>query len=173
MSNTKVYLAPMEGLTDYMFRNAFDEFFGHGKIDKYFMPFISPNQTEKFLAKEMRDIDRNNNLINSIPQIMTNNSEDFIWTAHMLFDNFGYNEINLNAGCPSGTVVSKSKGSGMLADTDRLERILYEIMSDNYIQDNNKMCIRDRVCLVQSEAYSNLIEYYYSNITNESYNKMT
>ena len=98
MSNTKVYLAPMEGLTDYMFRNAFDEFFGHGKIDKYFMPFISPNQTEKFLAKEMRDIDRNNNLINSIPQIMTNNSEDFIWTAHMLFDNFGYNEINLNAG---------------------------------------------------------------------------
>ena len=60
MSNTKVYLAPMEGLTDYMFRNAFDEFFGHGKIDKYFMPFISPNQTEKFLAKEMRDIDRNN-----------------------------------------------------------------------------------------------------------------
>ena len=52
MSNTKVYLAPMEGLTDYMFRNAFDEFFGHGKIDKYFMPFISPNQTEKFLAKE-------------------------------------------------------------------------------------------------------------------------
>lgn len=84
MSNTKVYLAPMEGLTDYMFRNAFDEFFGHGKIDKYFMPFISPNQTEKFLAKEMRDIDRNNNLINSIPQIMTNNSEDFIWTAHML-----------------------------------------------------------------------------------------
>ena len=68
MSNTKVYLAPMEGLTDYMFRNAFDEFFGHGKIDKYFMPFISPNQTEKFLAKEMRDIDRNNNLINSIIQ---------------------------------------------------------------------------------------------------------
>lgn len=84
MSNTKVYLAPMEGLTDYMFRNAFDEFFGHGKINKYFMPFISPNQTEKFLAKEMRDIDSNNNLINSIPQIMTNNSEDFIWTAHML-----------------------------------------------------------------------------------------
>ena len=47
MSNTKVYLAPMEGLTDYMFRNAFDEFFGHGKIDKYFMPFISPSDIMK------------------------------------------------------------------------------------------------------------------------------
>ena len=51
----KVYMAPMEGLTDYMFRNAYDKFFGHNKIDKYFMPFISPNKSEKFLAKEMRD----------------------------------------------------------------------------------------------------------------------
>ena len=49
----KVYMAPMEGLTDYMFRNAYDKFFGHNKIDKYFMPFISPNKSEKFLAKEM------------------------------------------------------------------------------------------------------------------------
>ena len=47
MSNTKVYLAPMEGLTDYMFRNAFDEFFGHGKIDKYFMPFIDREISSK------------------------------------------------------------------------------------------------------------------------------
>ena len=85
MSNTKVYLAPMEGLTDYMFRNAFDEFFGHGKIDKYLCHLYHLTRQQKFLAKEMRDIDRNNNLINSIPQIMTNNSEDFIWTAHMHF----------------------------------------------------------------------------------------
>ena len=132
----KVYMAPMEGLTDYMFRNAYDEFFGRGKIDKYFMPFISPNQTEKFLAKEMRDISRDNNHINSIPQVMTNNSSDFIWTARMLYDQFGYDEINLNAGCPSGTVVSKDKGSGMLKNPDTLERILYEILSDNYIIDN-------------------------------------
>ena len=110
----KVYMAPMEGLTDYMFRNAYDKFFGHNKIDKYFMPFISPNKSEKFLAKEMRDISRDNNHINSIPQVMTNNSSDFIWTAHMLYDEFGYDEINLNAGCPSGTVVSKNKGAGML-----------------------------------------------------------
>lgn len=84
----KVYMAPMEGLTDYMFRNAYDKFFGHNKIDKYFMPFISPNKSEKFLAKEMRDISRDNNHINSIPQVMTNNSSDFIWTAHMLYDEF-------------------------------------------------------------------------------------
>ena len=55
----------------------------------------------------------------------------------MLYDQFGYDEINLNAGCPSGTVVSKDKGSGMLKNPDTLERILYEILSDNYIIDNH------------------------------------
>lgn len=157
----KVYMAPMEGLTDYMFRNAYDEFFGHGKIDKYFMPFISPNKTEKFLAKEMRDICRENNQINSIPQVMTNNSQDFIWTAHMLFDDFGYKEINLNAGCPSGTVVSKNKGAGMLSNIDMLERILYEILSDNYISDNHiKVSVKTRIGVESPDEWYNLLSVY-------------
>ena len=48
----KVYMAPMEGLTDYMFRNAYDEFFGRGKIDKYFMPFIRLTRPRSFLPKK-------------------------------------------------------------------------------------------------------------------------
>ena len=157
----KVYMAPMEGLTDYMFRNAYDEFFGRGKIDKYFMPFISPNQTEKFLAKEMRDISRDNNHINSIPQVMTNNSSDFIWTARMLYDQFGYDEINLNAGCPSGTVVSKDKGSGMLKKPDTLERILYEILSDNYIIDNHiKVSVKTRIGVETPDEWERILAVY-------------
>ena len=151
----------MEGLTDYTFRNAYDEFFGHGKIDKYFMPFISPNKSEKFLAKEMRDISRDNNHINVIPQVMANNSSDFIWTARMLYDEFGYDEINLNAGCPSGTVVSKNKGSGMLNDTDSLERILYEIMSDNYISDNHiKVSVKTRIGVENPDRWTDILDIY-------------
>ncbi len=157
----KVYMAPMEGLTDYMFRNAYDKFFGHNKIDKYFMPFISPNKTEKFLAKEIRDISRKNNKINSIPQVMTNNSSDFIWTAHMLYDEYGYDEINLNAGCPSGTVVSKNKGAGMLSDTDSLERILYEILSDNYISANNiKISVKTRIGVESPDSWVAILDVY-------------
>ena len=90
MSNTKVYLAPMEGLTDYMFRNAFDEFFGHGKIDKYFMPFISPNQTEKFLAKEMRDIDRNNNFQRTFCLFLPFQCDSFVLLFFVLcYNKFG------------------------------------------------------------------------------------
>lgn len=157
----KVYLAPMEGLTDYMFRNAYDEFFGKGKIDKYFMPFISPNKSEKFLAKELRDIARENNSINSIPQVMANNSADFIWTAKMLFDNYGYQEINLNAGCPSGTVVSKNKGAGMLSDIDSLEKILYEILSDSYISDNHiRVSVKTRIGVENADEWNNILEVY-------------
>lgn len=157
----KVYMAPMEGLTDYMFRNAYDKFFGHNKIDKYFMPFISPNKSEKFLAKEMRDISRDNNHINSIPQVMTNNSSDFIWTAHMLYDEFGYDEINLNAGCPSGTVVSKNKGAGMLICLDSLERILYEILSDRYICDNHiKVSVKTRIGVETPDTWHDILDIY-------------
>ena len=56
MNNT-IYMAPMEGLTDFTYRNAYEETFGKGRITKYFTPFISPNKSENFLARELRDID--------------------------------------------------------------------------------------------------------------------
>lgn len=88
MKNT-IYMAPMEGLTDVTFRNAYEKIFGKGKIAKYFTPFISPNKSEKFLAREIRDIDReHNNGINTVVQVMTNDAKDFIWTARMLYDAF-------------------------------------------------------------------------------------
>ena len=100
-------MAPMEGLTDFTYRNAYEKTFGKGRITKYFTPFISPNQSENFLAREIRDIDRGHNKDTyTVAQVMTNEAKDFIWTAKMLYEKYGYSEINLNAGCPSGTVVS-------------------------------------------------------------------
>ena len=91
-------MAPMEGLTDYTFRRAYEATFGKGRVDKYFTPFISPNQSENFLAREIRDIDSEHNKgINVVVQVMTNEPKDFIWTAKMLHEKYGYSEINLNA----------------------------------------------------------------------------
>ncbi|MBE5705409.1 MAG: diguanylate cyclase, partial [Erysipelotrichaceae bacterium] len=124
MNNT-IYMAPMEGLTDFTYRNAYEKTFGKGRITKYFTPFISPNKSENFLARELRDIDREHNKETyTVVQVMTNEAKDFIWTAKMLYEKYGYSEINLNAGCPSGTVVSKDKGSGMLRDTEKLDQFL-------------------------------------------------
>ena len=41
----------------------------------------------------------------------------------------GYDEVNLNLGCPSGTVVAKGKGAGLLGAPEALDRMLDRIFS--------------------------------------------
>ncbi|MEG2699806.1 MAG: tRNA-dihydrouridine synthase family protein [Hungatella sp.] len=121
------YFAPMEGITGYLYRNAHHEFFDH--IDKYFTPFLVPNQTMKFASKELRDVlPKHNRGMRVIPQILTNRADYFLCAAEAL-EQLGYEEINLNLGCPSGTVVSKNKGSGFLAQRDELNRFLETIFN--------------------------------------------
>ena len=45
----KYYLAPMEGITGYVYRNAYAKSFHN--IDKYFSPFIVPNQSKALKQK--------------------------------------------------------------------------------------------------------------------------
>ena len=161
MSNL-IYMAPMEGLTDFTFRNAYEKTFGKGRVAKYFMPFISPNQSERFLTKEIRDIDRANNKgLNVIPQVMANRHEDFSWTARMIFEEYGYDEINLNAGCPSGTVVSKDKGSGMLRDVNKLDVFLDGVFEDDFIKKNNiKISVKTRIGMETPDEFMQILDVY-------------
>ena len=90
-------MAPMEGLTDFTYRNAYEKTFGKGRITKYFTPFISPNKSENFLAREIRDIDRGHNKDTyTVAQVMTNEAKDFIWTAKMLYEKYGYTDSCLD-----------------------------------------------------------------------------
>ena len=41
-----------------------------------------------------------------LPQILTKSVPDFLWAAGELAA-MGYEEVNLNLGCPSGTVTAK------------------------------------------------------------------
>lgn len=148
----KYYFAPLEGVTGYIYRNAHRRFFGG--TDKYFTPFIVPTQTKKLAPKELKDVspERNKGLV-IIPQILTNRFEDFICTAGEL-KKLGYDEINLNLGCPSRTVVSKNRGSGFLALTDELDRFLYEIFPAL----DMKISIKTRIGKVVPEEFYELIE---------------
>ena len=94
----KFYLAPMEGLTGFVFRNAYQKHFGN--IDTYFTPFIN---NKKMNYKEIKDIlPEHNEGMHVVPQILTNRAEDFLAIAKEL-GNYGYESVNLNLGCPSGT----------------------------------------------------------------------
>lgn len=122
-----LYLAPLEGITDPIFRRAHAEHFG--AADKYFTPFLSPNQNHRFSGKEKRDVLPENNAgLPVVPQLLTNSAEHFLWAARELRD-LGYREINLNLGCPSGTVTAKKKGAGFLADPARLDAFFDEVFS--------------------------------------------
>ena len=70
MNDMKIYFAPLEGVTGYIFRNAFSGIYGH--VDKYFAPFISPCEKYAMTPHERKDIDPENNIgINLVPQILT------------------------------------------------------------------------------------------------------
>lgn len=150
----KFYFAPMEGLTGYIYRNAHHTFFNN--VDKYFSPFIVPQQNESFKTRDINDIlpEHNQGLV-LIPQLLTNNAKDFIHTSKKL-KQMGYNEINLNLGCPSGTVVSKYKGSGFLAKREELDQFLEEIFS----QAETKISIKTRLGKDQPEEFYALMEIY-------------
>lgn len=123
----KLYFAPMEGLTDALYRRVHHATFGGA--DKYFMPFISPAHSLHFTAREMFDLSpRENAGVPVVPQILAKDAAYFLGTVNMLRD-AGYTEVNLNIGCPSGTVTAKGKGAGMLKKPDELRFFLDEIFA--------------------------------------------
>lgn len=150
----KFYLAPMEGITGHIYRNSYEKYFHN--IDKYFTPFIVPNQSVSLKTKELKDLlPQNNKGLNIVPQILTNDAEGVILTANKL-KQLGYEEINLNLGCPAGTVVSKKRGSGFLAYPEELDKFLDEI----YKIDNMKISIKTRLGKERADEFYKLIEIY-------------
>lgn len=117
-----IYFAPLEGVTDTIFRRVHHAHFGG--VSKYFIPFISPTQNMLFTARELHAVSPEENAgMPAVPQIMAKDASLFLWCAEQLRD-MGYAEVNLNIGCPSGTVTAKGKGSGMLRTPDILSAFL-------------------------------------------------
>lgn len=123
----RYYCAPMEGITGHIFRTVHHRHFPG--VDSYYMPFVSPTQDHVFSKRDFKDIlPEQNKGLNAVPQLLTRKAEDFLWAAGRLAG-MGYGEVNLNLGCPSGTVVAKGKGSGFLSAPAELDRFLDEIFS--------------------------------------------
>lgn len=148
------YFAPLEGITGYIYRNAHNTSFG--KVDKYFSPFITTNQDAAFKNRDINDIlPENNKDMVLIPQLLTNSSRDFNRASEKI-KQLGYGEINLNLGCPSGTVVAKYKGSGFLALRDELDRFLDEIFANPVME----ISIKTRIGKDQPEEFYELLPIY-------------
>ncbi len=150
----KFYLAPMEGITGYIYRNAYHKYFHN--VDKYFTPFITPHTKRCLNAREKNDIlPEHNEGMKVIPQVLTNQAEDFVEIARTLQE-YGYDEINLNLGCPSGTVVSRKRGAGFLAYPKELELFLDEI----FAKSDMKISIKTRIGKEESWEWEDLLSIY-------------
>lgn len=145
------YAAPMEGITTYIYRRAHARFYGG--IDKYFTPFIAG---KKMTTREVRDILPENNAgVALVPQILTNKAADFLEIADRLAA-YGYDTVNLNLGCPSGTVTAKKRGAGFLGEPESLDAFLYEIYEKCPLQ----ISIKTRLGISDLKEWERLLDIY-------------
>ena len=149
------YFAPMEGITDYLYRQVVWRHFPYA--DKLYAPFIQPNEKPVIVPKEYNEIcPDNNHGIPMVPQILTRDAIGFIKVGEIL-EAMGYQELNLNLGCPVKLIVSKGKGSGMLADTDYLDKFLDTIFSHEW---KCTITVKTRLGLTDNADFSDLLEVY-------------
>lgn len=156
------YFAPLEGITGYVYRTTHHAFFPG--VDRYYIPFAAPNYTKHFKNKEKQDMDPANNAgLHAVPQILSNKADETLWAIEEMADR-GYEEINLNLGCPMPTVAKKKKGSGLLKYTDELDAYLSGVFEGLSRRDasrpNVKISIKTRLGTDTTEEAEGLVRIY-------------
>lgn len=124
------YTAPMEGLTDRIWRQVHQKWFGAaGAPARYYAPFLSPPENRILIKKKMAELeDAGNAGVPVVPQVLAKDGELAGWFIGEV-RKLGCTEVNLNFGCPSGTVTAKGKGAGMLRDPAKLDAFLDAVFS--------------------------------------------
>ena len=151
--NPAYYMAPMEGITGYIYRNALRDHFGQGII-KYYTPFLVVHEKRAMSSKEINDIlPEHNEGLYLVPQILADDADGFLRIEKRLKE-FGYKEVNLNLGCPSKTVASKGRGSGFLGRIEALDEFLYRIY-ENRVTD---ISIKTRIGVSLPDELFELLE---------------
>ena len=166
MKDLLFYMAPMEGVTGYIYRQAYHQCFA--PMDRYFTPFIAPKQTGNsgtearsvsISTRERRDIlPEHNRGMRVVPQILTNRWEDFLQTCGILKEE-GYREVNLNLGCPSGTVTAKKKGAGFLGEPEQLEDFLLRV-SQGVEEMGMELSVKTRLGVEEPGEFEYLLRIY-------------
>lgn len=153
----KIDCAPMEGVTRAIFRRRHHELFGG--IDRYFTPFLAPSADGVFSEKELREVlPQACAGVPTVPQLLAGRAEHFLWAARLMKE-LGYGEVNLNVGCPSGTVVAKHKGAGMLADVSALDCFFHQVF-EGLQGENLKISVKTRIGLEDKDSWPAVMAVY-------------
>lgn len=129
--------SPLQGFTDFRFRNAFHKYFGG--IDTFYAPYIRMNGKLVIKNNYQRDLKPENNTeLELIPQIMTNDAEEFLFAVKYIQE-LGYKEMNWNLGCPYPMVTKRGMGSGLICEPEKINHILDRVHSETNIVVSMKM----------------------------------
>ena len=153
----RYYVAPMEGLTDRVWRQAHQACFAApGAPVRYYAPFLSPPENRVLVRRKMAELDPAANPgVPVIPQLLCRDGALAAWMVGELRAR-GYTEINLNFGCPSGTVTAKGKGAGMLRDPAKLDAFLSEL----FAQADGPLSVKTRLGVARAEEFAAILAVY-------------
>lgn len=151
------YAAPMEGLTDRIWRQVHQKWFGAADAPmRYYAPFLSPPENRVLIPKKMAELAPEANAGTVvIPQLLARDGELAAWMIGEV-RKLGYTEVNLNFGCPSGTVTAKGKGAGMLRDPARLDAFLDAVFSAV----EGPVSVKTRIGVQNPEEFAALLDIY-------------
>lgn len=148
------YFAPLEGLTDSIYRRLHHRFFPG--VDRYYTPFFSPTVHRALTPREARELPPAESVdFAAVPQLLTKVPEDYLWMTGVCRD-LGYTEVNLNVGCPSGTVTAKGKGAGMLRNLAELDAFLAQVFAKTCLP----VSVKTRIGFHSPEEFAEILAVY-------------
>jgi tRNA-dihydrouridine synthase len=147
----KIYLAPLQGLTDWMFRESFSKYIG--LFDKTFTPFVRVQNEEFYRPNQCNDLlPEHNRFQKPVPQFLGNDAASFFLFEELCLQH-GYDEVNINMGCPYPMVTGRRMGAGLLPYPDEIARLLNDIFS----RTRTKISIKCRLGMEKPSEFKALI----------------
>lgn len=128
--------SPLQGFTDYRFRNPHQKYFGG--IDHYYAPYIRLNGKLEIKNSYQKDLDPKNNAVTVIPQVMTNDPNEFLFVVKYV-QSLGYKHLNWNLGCPYPMVTNRGLGSGLICQPAKIDEVLAKAHGESDITISMKM----------------------------------
>jgi len=147
----QIYLAPLQGLTDWIFRESYCQHIG--LFDKTFTPFVRTQNGAFYRPSQCNDLLKEHNIHQKpVPQFLGNDAESFGRFEELCIEN-GYTEANINMGCPYPMVTGKRMGAGLLAHPTLIAQLLEGIFSNTQL----KISVKCRLGLENPEEFEQLI----------------
>jgi tRNA-dihydrouridine synthase len=149
----KIYQAPLQGFTDFTFRQTLSEVFGG--VDKFFIPYLSYGKGREIKRSALREVfPENNGNLPVVPQVLFSDPTELFDLIHILIG-YGYQEINLNLGCPYPMATKKGRGAAWLEQPEALREILENLFQQDFTA---KFSVKMRAGMVNSQNATAIFE---------------